>query len=176
MTMMNRMTVPACLCSCVLILTLTCCSGASSQKQKEPEREKMVGGCSSDTILIGLAIPDVPGSTGIGRIEVRSIKDRGEKVFRDAAIELTALIDSVGIDITGRSELIHITSGPCWPAFRVTIGAVLESPVLSEKLKELLLSTPVAGFTPYPERGPDYGTFFITAVRGSSDLWTVWYR
>ena len=173
---MTRMTVPACLFSCVLILALACCNGASSQKQKGTVHEKMVGGCSIDTIQIGLAIPNVPGSTGTGRIELRSLEDRGEKLYRDVAIELTALIDSVGIGITGRSELIHITSGPCWPAFRVTIGAILESPVLSERLKELLLSTPVAGFTPSPERGPDYGTFFITAVKGSSDLWTVWYR
>lgn len=167
---------PACLFSFVMILALTCCSGASSQKKKEAGTEKMVGGCSIDTICIGIAIPIVHGSTGTGRIELRSIEDRGKKLFRDVAIELTALIDSVGIDVTGRSELIQIASGPCWPAFRVTIRADLESPVFSKRLKELLLSTPMAGFTPYPERGTDYGPFFITAIRGSSDLWTVWYR
>jgi hypothetical protein len=172
--MINKMTMPACLFSFVVIFALTCCSGASSRKQKE--NEKMVGGCSIDTIQIGLAIPNVQGSSRTGRIELRSIDDNGEKLFRDVAIELTALIDSAGISITGRSELIHITSGPCWPAFRVTIGAILESPALSKRLNELLLTTPLAGLKPYTERGEDYGPFFITAVRGSSDLWTVWYR
>ena len=76
-TMMTRKTVPACFFSCVLILALTCCGGASSQKQKEAGKEKMVGGCSIDTIQIGLAIPNVPGSTGTGRIELRSLEDRG---------------------------------------------------------------------------------------------------
>ena len=156
-------------------LALTCCSGASSD-QSGDENKQRVGGCRIDTIPLGLSLEKTGAEAPCDRLTLKAVDDPGRETLKRAALELTALLDSMKVQILGRSELIRVMEGPCWPQFRIVIEVDLVSEEKSGKVREAMLSGRLAGISPSRERGEDYGDFFVTAGRGSSDWWTLWYR
>ncbi len=159
-----RITIP------FLCIMLIGCTSQSSDKQ-----DRRIGGCVLDTINVGLSFK---GSATAGRtpdrITIKATKDPGKDLFALCAGNLTDILDSIGIMVYERSDIIHIVSGPCWPAYSI-VFRVDGSGGRFDRLREELLAIPVAGHFPSDQRPEEYGSFFITAGRGSSDLWTVWY-
>ena len=80
-----------------------------------------------------------------------------------------------GVQVYSRSELMHVSEGPCWPPYSVEFRIQLNE-AKSGIIRKYLLSTPLAGHRPGADRPDGYGPFFITCGFGSSDWWTVWYR
>ncbi len=158
-----------------LALAVTCCGGASSN-QSGQRSERKVGGCEVDTVSLGLYMKRAETGKVPDRISVRSTRDIGHEKMREAALELTEALDSLGVRIVGRSELLQIVKGPCWPEFSISIEVDLVSRDNSERIRDALAASRIAGLLPSPDRGGDYGEFFVTAGRGSSDWWTLWYR
>ncbi|HSG28070.1 MAG TPA: hypothetical protein VLA34_06285 [Candidatus Krumholzibacterium sp.] len=158
-----------------LALAVTCCGGASSN-QSGQRSEKKVGGCEVDTVSLGLYLKREAAVRVPDRISVRSTRDIGHEKMREAALELTEALDSLGVKVVGRSELLHILEGPCWPEFSISIEVDLVSRDNSERIRDALAAARIAGLLPSLDRGEDYGDFFVTAGRGSSDWWTLWYR
>jgi hypothetical protein len=154
------------------------CSDASSDRQDERKGgEKKIGGCLIDTIAIGTGFVrhEAPRGTAAW-IEVLSLKELGAELFRQTAEELTTLLDTLGIPVYTRSELLHVKRGPCWPAYRVGLRINVESKKLSEPIREALLGMQIAGATSAAERPKGYGLFFISCGAADRDWWTVWYE
>ncbi len=144
--------------------------------QASDKHSRTVGGCTADTTRLGLRLERPrPQGAKVFRVSIRSVRDAGEETYKAAAEDLTALLDSLGIDVFSRTDLVHISKGACWPPY--SIGFVLGEGGASEaeRLYSSLKNRPVAGLLPVEERPEGYGSFFITASSGSSDLWTLWY-
>ncbi|MBN2069917.1 MAG: hypothetical protein JW814_00555 [Candidatus Krumholzibacteriota bacterium] len=151
---------------------LTGCGIHSSDREN-----KRVGGCALDTIRAGLEMNDlsVLQQTPF-RITIKSTSDRGKAAFTIYALDLTARLDSLDIPIAGRSDIIHVVSGPCWPEFSVIFRIAPPADDILDLLRLNLLTGEIGGHAPRENRPENFGAFFITAGRGSSDLWTVWYE
>jgi hypothetical protein len=163
----------------IVLILIVSCSDASSDGDSTDvnKRGPKLGGCVIDTITIGTGLergPAPPGKTA--RIEVLSIKPAGEELFRRAAMELAALLDSAGVTVYRRSELLHVAEGPCWPAYRITFIIDVESRARSEPIRAALSGTRLAAAVPAAERPAGYGLLFVTCGKGDRDWWTVWYR
>jgi hypothetical protein len=156
----------------ILLAVAAACSGQSSEK-----RGARIGGCEIDTISIGTGLvrAAVPRG-GAARIDLLSVAPAGENRFREAAQGLLGTLDSLGVPVYSRSELLHVARGPCWPAFRVTLLFDAKTPEESEAIRRALEAAPLAGAPPVAKRPKGYGTFFVTCGRGDRDWWTVWYR
>lgn len=155
------------------------CSDASSDKDSTAVNKKGVklGGCVIDTITIGTGLVQAPPPRGrAARIEILSVKPAGEDLFRRAAEELAALLDSTGFALYSRSELLHVREGACWPAYRVTLLIDAGSRERSEHIRTALSGRHLSGASPAAERPAGYGLFFVTCGKGDRDWWTVWYR
>jgi hypothetical protein len=158
-------------CITIAFLIAASCSGASSDRE-----EKKLGGCVIDTITIGTGLVRAPAPRGrAARIEILSLTPVGEERYRRAAAGLAAVLDSAGISVYSRSELLHVERGPCWPAYRITFLIDVESRGHSERIRDALGRTRIAGVAPATERPENYGFFFITCGKGDRDWWTVWY-
>ncbi|MBN1165007.1 MAG: hypothetical protein JXB45_10550 [Candidatus Krumholzibacteriota bacterium] len=155
----------------LLILLPSACTGQSSRKNPPP-----VGGCRLDTISLGLEMKrdSVPRRES-DRMDILSLRPLSSAQYRQAAEELTALLDSLGVQIYSRSDLIHTREGPCWPAYRITFRIRFAGTEQGESVRAALLEKGLLGLFPAGERPPDYGDFFLSAGRGSSDWWILWY-
>lgn len=155
---------------CFFMLLAIACSGESSDK-----RGKSIGGCEIDTITIGTELVRAPAPRGrAARIEILSLAPAGEDRYRRAVVELTDVLDSLGVAIYSRSELLHVKRGPCWPAYRITF--LIDPPgERGEKIRHTLAATPLTDAAPTADRPEGYGLFFVTCGRGDRDWWTVWY-
>ncbi len=155
------------------------CSDASSDRDSTTADKKgaKLGGCVIDTITIGTGLVRATAPRGkAARIEILSIEPVGEDLLRRAAVELTALLDSAGVTLYSRSELLHVKEGPCWPAYRITLLIDAGSRERSELIRTSLSGARLAAAAPAAERPPGYGLFFVTCGKGDRDWWTVWYR
>ena len=162
----------------VLCFLVVSCSGASSDQDSARADRKgpKIGGCVMDTIAIGTGLVRAqPPRGAAARIEILSVNPVEEEVFRRAADELTALLDTAGIAIYSRSELLHIKKGACWPPYRITFLVDAGSREASEPIRAVLEGTNIAEASPASERPKGYGLFFVTCGRGDRDWWTVWY-
>lgn len=168
------------ICFAALVFALTVsCSDASSDRDSTDVNKKAakLGGCVIDTVTIGTGLVRAEARRGRAeRIEILSLESIGERRFHRAAVELTALLDSLGVTIHTRSELTHVVKGPCWPAYRITLLIDAGSREQSERIRAALIDARIADATPAAERPPGYGLFFVTCGKGDRDWWTVWYR
>ncbi len=156
---------------CLITLFAAACSGKSSDK-----RGKSIGGCEIDTITIGTELVRAPAPRGrAARIEILSTAPAGEERYRHAAGELTDILDSLGVALYSRSELLHVKRGPCWPAYRITFLVDLMKDGRGETIRTVLSGTHLTGAVPTAERPEGYGLFFVTCGMGDRDWWTVWY-
>ncbi len=156
---------------CIFALFAFACSGESSDK-----RGTSIGGCEIDTITIGTELVRAPAPQGrAARIDILSIEPAGEERYRRAAGELTDVLDSLGVAVYSRSELLHVKQGPCWPAYRITFLVDLTQGDHGEKIRSALAGTHLTGAAPTEERPEGYGLFFVTCGKGDRDWWTVWY-
>jgi hypothetical protein len=147
--------------------------GAGQGTEKHGAR---IGGCELDTIRLGLAMERTrPEGVLPYRISIRSVRDAGSETYKAAASDLTSLLDSAGVAIYRRSDLVHITKGACWPPYFIDFEVGFKNRAEAESLFPELAGHPIAGLLPSSERPAGYGKFFITASSGSSDLWTAWY-
>jgi hypothetical protein len=156
---------PALLCLFVLSVAGTACGC----------KEEKVGGCDQEIVKIGTAMKraDTAPSTAAW-IRIGSVAFAGEDIYRRAALDLTALLDSLGISIYERSDLIRMRSGSCWPPYMISFS--VDAKMGADRIvRTSLLAVPVAGLVASAERPEDYGLFFITCGWGSTDRWTVWY-
>ena len=134
-----------------------------------------IGGCELETIEIGTAMTrgEAPGPYSAW-LRISSVGFAGTDVYAQAAFDLTAVLDTLGVVIYTRSDLEHVREGPCWPPYNV--GFLIEaSDSSSSAIRSKLLTTPIARLLPAEERPYRYGTFFITCGKGHDDWWTLWY-
>ena len=154
-----------------LFVIIAGCAIHSSDKEKEK-----VGGCEVDTIRTGFAVVNrsvLPHSAY--RISIKSVKDLGKGSFVTCAKTLTEILLSINIRIGERSDILHIIKGPCWPRYTILFRIDPPGEHALDLLHEILLGTEINSHSPSEIRPEGYGAFFITASKGSSDIWTVWY-
>jgi hypothetical protein len=158
------------LCAALLVS----CTGEASDQEKPGA--KKVGGCLSDTIMLGIPDrPDCPGGASHVRISILSVEQDGEDFYRTAAAGLLSLLDSLEVAACGRICLTVNRSGPCWPRYRVEIRLDKDSAKRLPDVRGALAEFPLVGLLPSTERPSNYGDFFVQAAVGSSDSWTLWY-
>jgi len=151
-----------CLCACV---------GDSRSQPKKP-----IGGCSADTISLGIDIEPACGDPlSPVRISILSVENAGEETYRAAATELVRLLDTLGVDICAVPRLVVIRDGPCWPRYRIDLRLEKGAEKVFPEIRSALESGTLAGESPSEERPEGYGLFFIQAGVGSTDRWTIWY-
>jgi hypothetical protein len=162
----------------VSVLVISCSDASSDKDSTDVDKKGVkIGGCVIDTITVGTGLVRAMAPRGqAARIEILSLKSLGEELFRRAAIELTALLDSAGVIVYSRSELLHIKEGPCWPAYRITFIIDAGSHEHGELIRAALSGARLADAAPAAERPTGYGLFFVTCGKGDRDWWTVWYR
>ena len=152
-------------------LCLCACAGDSRSQSKKP-----VGGCSADTISLGIDIePACDDPLSPARISILSVDDAGEETFSEAASDLIRLLDTLGVDICASPRLVVIREGPCWPRHRIDIRLEKGSEKSFPEIRSVMMSGMIAGSEPSEERPEGYGLFFIQAGVGSTDRWTIWY-
>ncbi len=139
--------------------------------------EEKIGGCDVETIKIGTALerggaPDNRWSM----LSIHSVGFAGTDTYAQAAVDLTAVLDSLGITLYSRTDLIHLRQGPCWPPYTVELHIQPTDSTASAAIRSKLLTTPIAGLLPQEERPDGYGTFFIEFSRNYGDgSWVLWY-
>ena len=154
-----------------LFVILAGCGIRSSDKEN-----KQVGGCKIDTIGTGFAMVDRSVSTHSAyRISIKAVKDQGKVSFVTCSKTLTEILLSIDVRIGERSDILHIVKGPCWPEYTILFRIDPPDDEALGLLHDILLGTEVNGYSPSEVRPEGYGAFFITASKGSSDIWTVWY-
>ncbi len=155
----------------LLLVTGTACGGQSHMQK----HDRKVGGCAVDTIPLGLGTQKTDPGRVVEHLVIKAVHDAGHETFVRAAGDLALVLKSAGVTVYDRSELIHVTEGACWPPWRITFDVDLGGPERSEATRKLLLGSTIAGLEAAEKRPDDYGRFFISAGKGSSDLWTVWF-
>ncbi len=154
--------------ACMLILGA--CTGES---RSQPKR---VGGCSADTFSLEIDIdPSCGSALSPVRISILSVERARDEIYRNAASELVALLDSMGVGICSVPQLVVITEGPCWPRHRIDFRLEKGSEKSFPEIRSALSGGTLAGSCPSEERPGNYGLFFIQAGVGSTDRWTLWY-
>jgi hypothetical protein len=134
-----------------------------------------IGGCKNEIVNIGTGMvraEEPPADASW--IRICSVGFAGNEVYRQAALDLTAVLDTLGVTVYSRSELVRLKEGPCWPPYTVTIRIDAKMGV-DQQIRTRLLETPLAGIAASAERPDDYGLFFVTCGWGSSDNWILWY-
>ncbi|HEY5132949.1 MAG TPA: hypothetical protein VII85_04620 [Candidatus Krumholzibacteriaceae bacterium] len=166
----------------LLVLTLVVAFAAASYscgKGKSGSRagqNKKVGACDIDTITIGTGItPAEEAPAGAAWIRVNAVDSVGNDLFKKAADDLKEALEQQAVPIYSCTELTHVKSGPCWPAYSVEFRINLTERAADE-FHRFLEQTAIANKRPAAERPQDYGQFFISCGMGSSDWWTVWYE
>lgn len=154
-----------------LLMTTAACGG-QTQMQKH---DMKVGGCVIDTIPLGLDMPKSDPGRIPERITIKAVHDAGRETFVRAARELAEILRASGVAVFGRSELIHVTEGACWPPWMITFEVDLQGAEKVEAARKAVLGSSIAGLQASETRPGDYGRFFVSAGKGSSDLWTVWF-
>jgi len=154
-----------------VLLVAASCPGRCGEK-----KQRLLGGCRKDTVRMGLEIkPSNVSPRTPWRLDILSMDFAGEELYRRAAIRVAGIMDSLKIGIVERSELVHITEGPCWPPYRISHRIRVDDKQTAESLRKGLAESQIAGRSPVLERPSGYGTFFISLVKGERDVWTVWY-
>ncbi|HUV35723.1 MAG TPA: hypothetical protein VMX58_02160 [Patescibacteria group bacterium] len=162
----------------IVLMLAVSCSDASQDRNSAGADKKgaAIGGCVIDTIVIGTGLLRAPAPRGrAARIDILSLKPAGNELFLRAAGELTALLDSAGVTVYSRSELLHVKKGACWPAYRITLLIDADPGDRGEAIRAALEGTHLADAAPAAERPEGYGLFFVTCGKGDRDWWTVWY-
>ena len=106
---------------------------------------------------------------------IEVVKVPGKDAFVTCAKTLTEILLSINIKIDERSDILHIVKGPCWPRYSILFRIDPPGGNALDLLHEILLGTEINSHSPSEVRPEGYGAFFITAAKGSSDIWTVWY-
>ncbi len=156
----------------IIPIIIYSCGGAGSSNDKQ----ERVGGCKVDTISTGIAIVNtdvIPNASYM--ISIRSVKDLGKGTFVNCSKKLTEILMSNGIRVGQRSDILHIVEGPCWPEYSILFRVDPAGEHALDMLHESLLGAQFGSYSPQGSRPDGYGAFFITASKGSSDIWTVWY-
>jgi hypothetical protein len=153
-----------------IALTAASCGDEGSSQTKK------VGGCSSDTLAVGVSV-ELAGCAGPSpvRLSILSVEPAGEDTYREAASGLVAMLSGMGVGICEQPRLIVITDGPCWPAYRIDLRLEKGSEKRFGEIRDALEKGSLAGSRPVEKRPDDYGIFFVQAGVGSSDRWTLWY-
>ena len=107
----------------LFLLMPTAACGGQTQMQKH---DMKVGGCVTDTIPLGLDMPKVDPGRIPERITIKAVHDAGRATFMRAARELAEILHASGVAVFGRSELIHVTEGACWPPWMITFEVDLQ--------------------------------------------------
>ena len=163
----------AILCACVLAAASY---GCDKGKSAGAVQTKKVGGCTVETIKIGTGKNvSAEAPSDAAWIRVSSVEPAENALYKKASLDLAAALEMRGVEIYTRSELMHVTEGPCWPAYSVEFRIKLNE-ATSGPIHNFLLGTPIAECRPGAERPDGYGPFFISCGFGSYDWWTVWYR
>jgi hypothetical protein len=161
------------LCACVLAAASYGCNKGASGGAVQT---KKIGGCTVETIKIGTGknvSAEAPADAAW--IRVNSVEFADNELYKKAALDLAKALEMRNVEIYSRSELMHVTEGPCWPAYSVEFRIKLNE-AASGPIHNFLLGTPLADHRPGAERPDDYGPFFVSCGFGSYDWWTVWYR
>jgi hypothetical protein len=153
----------------IAFASASCGDEGSSQTKK-------VGGCSSDTLALGMSV-ELAGCEELSavRLSILSVEPAGEDTYREAASGLIAMLSGMGVGICEEPRLIVITDGPCWPAHRIDLRLEKGSEKRLPEIKSALEKGSLAGSRPVEKRPDDYGVFFVQAGVGSTDRWTLWY-
>ena len=161
------------LCACVFAAaSYGCDKGASGGAA----RTKKIGGCTVETIKIGTGKNvSAEAPSDAAWIRVGSVEPADNALYKKAATDLAKALEARGVEVYSCSELMHVTEGPCWPAYSVEFRIKLNE-ATSGPIHKFLLGTPIAECRPGAERPDGYGPFFISCGFGSYDWWTVWYR
>jgi hypothetical protein len=166
----------------ILIVILCACAlaaapyGCGKGKSAGVPQTKKIGGCTVETIKIGTGknvTAEVPSDAAW--IRVSSVEPADNEVYKRAALDLAKALEMRNVVVYTRSELMHVTEGPCWPAYSVEFRIKLDEST-NVHLYKFLQGMPIADRRPGTERPSNYGPFFISCGAGSSDWWTVWYR
>ena len=155
----------------VLLLAASC-----TGTEKKRDHIKMVGGCVIDTIALDAGGNEGGCERSINRLEILSLDSLGVDFYSHLARELGARIDTLGIAVLGRSGLLHVKSGACWPAYRVIFFLAEDQDIDGNRIRASLLDEPIASILPSAKRGDSYGLFFIGLRRGDKDVWTLFYH
>lgn len=138
-------------------------------------QNKKVGACDIETITIGTGITHAEEAPADAAwIRVNAVDSVGNELFKKAADDLKAALDGRAITIYSCTELTHVKSGPCWPAYSVEFRINLAEGAAGD-FHRFLEQTAIANRQPAAERPRDHGQFFISCGMGSADWWTVWY-
>ncbi|GEM_PF-2977248 len=156
----------------VVLLLAASCTGT----EKKKDHIRMVGGCVIDTIALDDGGNESGCKRSINRLEILSLDSLGVDFYSHLARELGARLDTLGIDVLGRSGLLHVKSGACWPAYRVIFFLAEDPDTDGSRIRASLLDEPIASILPSAERGNSYGLFFISLHRGDKDVWTLFYH
>ena len=166
----------------LLVLTLVVAFAATSygcgkgKSGSGASRTKKVGDCKIETIAIGTGITSAEEAPADAAwIRVNAVDSVGNEVFKQAADDLKTALEGRAVQIYSCTELTHVISGPCWPAYSVEFRINLAEGEAGE-FHRFLGQMAVADKRPAAERPDDYGPFFISCGTGSSDWWTVWYE
>ena len=127
--------------SFMLFFLVVYCSGASTDQDttRSDKKGPKIGGCVIDTIKLGTGLVRAQAPRGkAARIEILSVKPVDGELFLQAAGELTALLDTAGIAIYSRTELLHVKEGACWPPYRITFLIDAGSRDDSERIRAAL--------------------------------------
>jgi len=137
---------------------------------------KKVGDCDIETITIGTGITGAQEAPADAAwIRVNAVDSVGFDLFKQAADDLKKALDQQAVTIYSCTELTHVKSGSCWPAYSIEFRINLAEGEAGE-FHRFLGQMAVADKRPAAERPDDYGPFFISCGTGSSDWWTVWYE
>lgn len=137
--------------------------------------DEKLGRCEVETIKIGTALErGAEPKPNAAWLRISSVAFAGTDVYAQAALDLTAVLDSLGVVIYSRSDLIHIRKGTCWPPYNVEFR-IQSTDSSSAVIRSTLLTVPIDGLTPAEQRPERYGTFFITCGGYDEDWWTLWY-
>ena len=137
---------------------------------------KSIGGCTADTIPLDMTfISSCDETSSHERISILSLERAPFEVYREAAAGLVSILDSLGVGICGVPQLVVIREGPCWPRHRIDIRLEKGSEKKFPGIRSDLTGGSLAGLCPSEKRPEGYGIFFVQAVVGSTDRWTLWY-
>ncbi len=152
-----------------LFLTGACTGDGRSESRR-------VGGCAADTIPLDVTVaPSCDETSSHVRISILSVERAPDETYGEAAAGLVSLLDSLEVGICGVPQLVVIREGPCWPRHRIDIRLEKGSEKRFPEIRSDLTEGSLAGLRPSEKRPEGYGTFFVQAVVGSIDRWTLWY-
>jgi len=156
------------------ILTGMLLLGACADDSRSQQRR--IGGCSADTFSLDISM-DISheDAASPARISILSVERLQDADYAAAAAGLLSVLDSIGVRVCARPCLVIIREGPCWPRCRIDMRLEKGAERFFPEIRSALKNGTLAGSDPSEERPDGYGVFFVQAVIGSTDQWTLWY-